>query len=140
MKKFISDIAHHDTQVNPIDDYSKAKKFQYVSIGDHYFFYRWLLFMVRYIPIKNIAKCYIKIDACNSACCCASVPFDSKYLVLVRDDGKQRKLWLDNKSVLDSIIEELKRKNNNIEVGRVQKTVQHGNRLQVMSKAIAFPL
>ena len=135
MKKFISDIPHQDVSVNPIDDYNKAKKFQYVSIGDHYFFHRWLLFMVKYIPIKNIAKCYIRIDACNSACCCASVPFDSKYLILVRDDGKQRKLWLDDKSVLDSIIEELKQKNKDIVIGSIQKTIQHGNRRQVMSQA-----
>jgi hypothetical protein len=135
MKKFISDLPNHDTTVNPIDDYNKAKKFHYISIGDHYFFYRWLLIMKRYIPIKNIARCYIRIDSCNPTGCCGSMPIDSKYLVLVRDDGKQKTLWLDDRSVLDSIIQELKLKNNNIAVGYVQKTVQNGNRKQVMSQA-----
>jgi len=124
MKKFISDLSSRDASVSPIDDYSKAKKFQYVSIGDHYFFYRWLLFMIRYIPIKNIARCYIRVDTCVSGCCVA-VPFDSKSLVLVTDNGKQKKLWLDDRPVLNSIIEELKQKNNNIAVGYAQKTVQN---------------
>jgi len=124
MKKFISDIPSHDASVSPIDDYGKAKKFQYVSIGDHYFFYRWLLFMIRYIPIKNIARCYIRVDICTTGCC-VGVPFDSKSLVLVTDNGKQKKLWLDDRSVLNSIIEELKQKNNNIAVGYAQKTVQN---------------
>jgi len=81
--------------------------------------------MIRYIPVKSIARCYIRVDTCTAGCCCASVPFDSKSLVLVTDDGKQKKLWLDNRTVLDSIIEELKLKNNNIAVGYVQKTVQN---------------
>jgi hypothetical protein len=117
MKRFISDTPHQDTLINPMEDYSNAKKFQYIYIGNHYLFYRWLLIKIRCIPIKNIARCYIQIDSCNAACCCASVPFDSKSLILVTIDGKQRKLWLDNKRILDSIIEEFKLKNNDIAVG-----------------------
>jgi hypothetical protein len=124
MKRFISDIPRQDTLINPegalidpIDDYSNAKKFRYIYIGDHYFFYRWLLIKIRYIPIKKIARCYIHVDSCNAACCCASVPFDSKSLVIVTVEGKQKKLWLDNKTTLNSIIEELKQKNNDIAVG-----------------------
>jgi len=91
--------------------------------------------MKRYIPIKNIARCFIRVDICTAGCCCASVPFDSKSLVLVRDDGKQKKLWLDDRSVLDSIIKELKLKNNDIAVGYVQKTLQNGANRQVISQA-----
>jgi hypothetical protein len=121
MKRFFSGTPCRDNLVKPEDDYSNAKKFRYIHIGDHYFYYRWLLILTRCIPIKNIARCYIQVDTCNAACCCANVPFDSKSLMLVTLDGKQRKLWLDNKSMLDSIIGELKQKNNDIAVGCLQK-------------------
>jgi hypothetical protein len=130
MKRFISDIPHQDasTTPSPVEDYSNAKKFRYIHIGNHYFFYRWLLITTRYIPIKNIARCYIQVDSCNASCCCASVPFDSKSLILVTLDGKQKKLRLDNKLILDSIIEELKQKNNEIAVGCLPKAVQDNKR------------
>jgi hypothetical protein len=124
MKRFISDIPCKDTLISPMEDYSNAKKFQYIYIGDHYLFYRWLLIKMRYIPLKNIARCYIQVDSCNAACCCANVPFDSKSLILVTLEGKQKKLWLDNKRILDSIIEELKQKNGDITVACSQKTIK----------------
>ncbi|MDR2731342.1 MAG: hypothetical protein LBB81_10670 [Treponema sp.] len=126
MKKFISDIPYRDTSIKPENDYSNAKKFQYIYIGNHFLFYRWLLIMIRFIPIKNIARCYIRVDSCNAACCCGRVPFDSKSLILVTREGKQRKLWLDNRRILDSIIEELKLKNNDIITGYPRETVQCG--------------
>jgi hypothetical protein len=125
MKKFISDIPYKDISIRPEDDYSNAKKFQYIYIGNHYFFYRWLLIKIRYIPIKNIARCYIRIDSCNAACCCGRIPFDSKSLILVTLEGKKKKLWLDNKQILDSIIEELKLKNNDIITSCPKETVQY---------------
>jgi hypothetical protein len=112
--------------ITPKEDYVNAKKFRYIYVGNHYLFYRRLLINVRYIPLKNIARCYIRVDSCMSACCCASVPFDSKSLIVVTREGKEKKLWLDNKSTLDSIIEELKNKNNDIAVSYIPETVKSG--------------
>jgi hypothetical protein len=120
MRRFIPDIPYQDTLINPADDYSDAKRFQYIYVGNYYLFYRWLLVNIRFIPIKNIVRCYIRVDSCTAACCCGRIPFDSKSLILITNDGKQKKLWLDNKGLLDSIIEELKIKNNDIAVGYFQ--------------------
>ena len=128
MKRFIPAIPSQDTLkdtlIDPKEDFSNAKKFQSIYIGNHYLFYRWLLINIKFIPIKDIARCYIRVDSCTSACCCARVPLDSKSLIVVTHGGKEKKLWLDNKRILDSIIEELRIKNNNIAVGRIPKTAQ----------------
>ena len=127
MKRFISAIPYKDTPtdtiIDPKEDFSGAKKFRYVYVGNHYLFYRWLFINIKFIPIKKIARCFIRVDTCTAGCCCARVPIESKSLIVVTHEGKQKKLWLDNKSMLDSIIEELKTKNNDIAVGCIPKAV-----------------
>ena len=124
MRRFISGAQQKDMPVKPEDDYRGAKKFRYISVGEHYFFYRWLLFTTRCIPIKDIARCYIRVDSCTSSCCCGKATFNSRSLIVVTLDGRQKKLWLDDESTLKSLIEELKGKNNDIVVGCVPKTAQ----------------
>ena len=117
MRKFLPDIPLQDAPIKPEGDYNNAKKFHYISVGDHYFFYRWLLITIRYIPISNIARCFIRVDSCTSSCCCGKATFNSKSLVLQTLDGKQKKLWLDNELILNSIMDELKKKNKDIIIG-----------------------
>ena len=131
MKRFIPGISCQNgltapDLATPQEDFNNAKKFGHIHVGNHYLFYRWLLIYTKYIPIKKIARCYIRVDFCVSGCCCASVPFDSKSLVVVTHEGKEKKIWLDDRPILDSIMEELKTKNSDIAVGYIPTVKTNG--------------
>ena len=118
MKKFIPDIPCPDVLVKPEEDFTNATKYRFISIGNHYLFYRQFLFNVRYIPMKSITRCYIRVDTCSSGCCCGRrATFDYRTLILELNNGKQKRLWLDNEKVLRSVMNELREKNSDIALG-----------------------
>ena len=117
MKKFIPYTKQPDTGIKPEDDYLTAKRFKHISVGSTYFFFRGL-FNVKYIPIKDISRCYKRVECCSPGC--GRNSFNSKFLIIVTPDGEQKKLFLDNGIILDRVIDELKKQNADISVGFYQ--------------------
>ena len=117
MKRFIPDMPHEVTPVKPEDDFGSASKYKFISVGNHYLFYRSMLTSYRFIPLKSITRCYIRVDSCSGKFCCGRMYFDYRSLTLELQNGKQKRLMLDNEAMLRSIMAELKEKNVEIAIG-----------------------
>lgn len=69
------------------------------------------------LPYTDIIQAYLRIEEVNGRICCGVANFDMHFLMLKTNTGNLLKLEVTSRKVADEMLVEIKKKNEQIEIG-----------------------
>lgn len=104
-------------------DLEQADKFAKIAIGKQCIYYTGLL-QTSYLPLSEIVWAYMRQEDCQGKLCCGRMNFESFFLMVTTGDKKQKKSNLEKSDDVKRILDLLKERNPQIEIGYSQEKAE----------------
>lgn len=107
-----SEAAYEDLKT----EYKNAGRWGEVRLGERHLFYRYFI-KIKFIPYEGIARAYLREESGESG----EFLLKEFYLMLEGKDGTFHKLRMEREASARAVLEEIKERDANIEIGFFRK-------------------